>query len=65
MHSYIIGTYLSGSFIMYPGHKRYMPVYKKCPFCDEVFEIGPADDVPLRRHLRLVHAGQGGRVTAG
>jgi len=50
---------------MYPGHKRYMPVYKKCPFCDEVFEIGPADDVPLRRHLRLVHAGQGGRVTAG
>lgn len=42
-----------------------MPVYKKCPFCDEVFEIGPTDDVPLRRHLRLAHADPGGRVTAG
>jgi hypothetical protein len=47
------------------GHKNFMPVYKQCPFCDEVFEIGPADDAPLRRHLRHTHTEWSGRVTAG
>ena len=42
-----------------------MVAYKQCPFCDEVFEIGPTDDVPLRRHLRLTHAESSGRATAG
>jgi hypothetical protein len=42
-----------------------MPVFKQCPFCETVFEIGPADETPLRRHLRLTHAERGGRVTAG
>lgn len=32
-----------------------MTVYKRCPFCDALFEIGPEDDEPMRRHLRAAH----------
>jgi len=42
-----------------------MAVFKQCPFCEEVFEIGPTDEIPLRRHLRFTHVEQGGRITAG
>ncbi|MFC4357912.1 hypothetical protein ACFO0N_08110 [Halobium salinum] len=34
-----------------------MTVYKGCPYCDEVFEIGPEDEWPLKRHLLDRHPG--------
>lgn len=33
-----------------------MTVYKQCPFCEELFEIGSEGHEPMRRHLRTVHA---------
>ena len=36
-----------------------MPVYKRCPFCDAVFEIDSTDETPLRRHLRFGHVESG------
>jgi hypothetical protein len=32
-----------------------MTIYKGCPYCDAVFEIGPEDDWPLREHLLDIH----------
>lgn len=31
-------------------------VFKQCPFCNRVFEIGSRDHEPMRRHIRLMHA---------
>ncbi|WP_153300716.1 hypothetical protein [Halococcus hamelinensis] len=31
------------------------PQYHGCPFCDRVFEIGPTDARPMKRHIRLEH----------
>ena len=28
-------------------------VYQRCPFCGHVFEIGPADYRPMKRHIRI------------
>jgi hypothetical protein len=30
-------------------------VYQQCPFCERVFEIGPSDYRPMKRHIRLEH----------
>jgi hypothetical protein len=30
-------------------------VYQQCPFCERVFEIGPNDYRPMKRHIRLEH----------
>ncbi|MFC5970967.1 hypothetical protein ACFPYI_06435 [Halomarina salina] len=32
-----------------------MTVYKRCPFCDELFAIGAEDDAPMRRHMEDAH----------
>lgn len=32
-----------------------MTVYKGCPYCERVFEIGPEDDEPMRRHIVRRH----------
>jgi hypothetical protein len=42
-------------------------VYKRCPLCDALFEIGPEDDGPMRRHLRTAHGDDavGGRRGPG
>lgn len=37
-----------------------MTVYKRCPLCDALFEIGPEDDGPMRRHLRTAHGDDAG-----
>jgi hypothetical protein len=37
-----------------------MTVYKRCPFCDALFEIGREDDEPMRRHLRTAHGDDAG-----
>ena len=29
------------------------PPYKECPFCDRVFEIGTAEDGPMKRYIRI------------
>lgn len=33
-----------------------MPVYKKCLYCEKLFEIGPEDDAPMKRHIEHKHA---------
>lgn len=39
-------------------HSHMGTVYQRCPFCDRVFEIGPADYRPMKRHIRIKHAQQ-------
>lgn len=34
----------------------HMPIHKRCPFCDRMFEIGEADHEPIRRHIRISHS---------
>jgi len=36
-------------------------VYQQCPFCDRVFELGPADYQPMTLHIRVAHIGERGR----
>lgn len=31
-------------------------MYKQCPFCDRVFEIGETDHRPMKAHIRAEHA---------
>ena len=35
-------------------------VYQQCPFCERVFEIGPMDYRPMKRHIRVVHTDEWG-----
>ncbi len=40
-------------------------MYKQCPFCDRVFEIGETDYRPMKAHIRARHADsdEGGAAT--
>lgn len=43
-----------------------MTVYQQCPFCERVFEIGPEEHEPMKRHIHLIHrdsTGSGGETT--
>jgi hypothetical protein len=33
-----------------------MTVYQRCPFCEHVFELGPADYYPMTQHIRVKHS---------
>lgn len=33
-----------------------MTIHQKCPYCDRLFEIGPKDYRPLRRHIAFIHS---------
>lgn len=32
-----------------------MTIHQGCPFCQQVFEIGPHDYGPIKRHIQTEH----------
>ena len=38
-----------------PNATTPMTVYQQCPFCERVFELGPAEHEPMKRHIWFAH----------
>ena len=37
-------------------------VYQRCPFCERVFELGPAEYRPMKQHIRAAHTDETGEI---